>query len=126
MRLLFILLIIIVIILLLFLLFPLVEVCGNSMFPTYLDGEIVLATRLYRRSKIKVGDVFIYRPPSSTHEEVTYVIKRVRDVRKSDGRLFFIGDNENNSYDSRNYGYVSSNALVAKVIKTRKRGDQHE
>lgn len=126
MRLLFILLIIIVIILLLFLLFPLVEVCGDSMHPTYKHGEIVIATRIFSYSKIKVGDVFIYRPPSSTHEEVTYVIKRVRDVRKSDRYLFFIGDNENNSYDSRNYGYVSSNALVAKVIKTRKRGDQHE
>ena len=92
------------------------------MHPTYKDGDVIIATRLYCDHKVEVEDVFVYKPPSVTHDGVEYVIKRVRDVRKSDGFLFFIGDNENNSYDSRNYGHVSRQRLVAKVIKPRKRG----
>ena len=115
--------IILIVVLVLILSFPLVTVCGESMYPTYKDSEIILATKVFSREKIKVGDVCIYRPPSVSHEGVEFVIKRVVDIRKNDGYLFFIGDNELNSYDSRNYGYVSRQNLVAKVIKPRKRGN---
>ena len=37
--------------------FPLVNVCGNSMFPTYHDGEIILS-----RSKGHIITKFVLQP----------------------------------------------------------------
>lgn len=101
----------------LYILFPIVEVSGNSMYPTYKDGEFLLASRLY---KLKVGDVVVFMPPSTSHSEVEFVIKRVCEIK--DSKLFFMGDNRDDSYDSRDYGYVDRSRLIAKVINQRARG----
>lgn len=97
-------------------LFPLVTVCGVSMFPTYIDGEVILATRLFRKSHLKVGDVVIYYAPNT--EEKRIVIKRVSELKE--GVMFCLGDNADESYDSRMYGYVSLDRLICKPIKQRK------
>lgn len=111
--------IIIAIVLLILYLFPIICVCGVSMQPTYIDGEIVFSTRIFSRKRIKIGDVMILTPPKKTRDEVKYVIKRVCDIK--DGKYFFMGDNRRDSYDSRNYGYVSKEHLVSKVINQRER-----
>lgn len=104
-------------------LFPIISVCGQSMYPTYHDGEVVVSTRLFRKNSVKIGDVMIFTPPSKTREEVQYVIKRVCDINK-DGKYFFMGDNRNESFDSRDYGYVDSSHLVSKIIRPRERGEE--
>ena len=104
--------------------FPLVNVCGCSMFPTYRDGELVISTRIFRKNKIKPGDVMVFKQP---YDKERLLIKRVSEVFKdSKGEvqsIFFLGDNTPDSYDSRNFGYVLVEDLVSKIIKPRKKED---
>lgn len=99
-------------------LFPVIQVCGDSMYPTYLDGEVIIGTRIYRKSKLKHGDVILYKSPT---EDGKTVIKRIQYITLKNGRQFYcLGDNSDHSYDSRYYGYVSSKKLVCKVINQRR------
>ena len=98
--------------------FPIVYICGNSMYPTYKDGEKILSTRLFFPDNLKVGDVVIFIPPSKTHDEVQFVIKRVQHINDN-GKFFLVGDNFDGSYDSRDYGYVDKSHLISKAIKSR-------
>lgn len=108
--------IIIIVVGILMYMFPIVEVCGDSMSPTYNDGEFLLSTRLFKRENIKVGDVFIFDHP---YVEGRLLIKRVAKIKAGD--YFFEGDNSDNSYDSRDFGYMRPDCLVSKVINPRKR-----
>lgn len=90
-------------------LFPYIEVCGESMYPTYKDGEIIRGYRIHK--KLQVGDVVVYRCPTDNKK----VIKRVCGVDGSNSLYFFLGDNREYSYDSRHYGCVSKSSIVCKV-----------
>lgn len=109
---------IIVVLCVLHYLFPIIQVIGDSMYPTYFDGEIIVGTRLFRKSKLKKGDVILYVCPTDDKT----VIKRIDsvDVRTSSRFFYCLGDNPPKSYDSRYYGYVSSKNLVCKVIDQRR------
>lgn len=97
--------------------FPLIEVCGESMLPTYKDGDIVLGCRLFTLTR---NSVYVFRPPVGEK----YVIKRLTQVSSTTHKLFFEGDNSDHSYDSRMYGYISQDKVVAKclLIIHRKKG----
>ena len=86
------------------------------MFPTLTDGEFYLGRRVFRKTKCKIGKIYVYRPPYEDHTE-KFVIKRLVDIK--DGKYFFLGDNSDDSYDSRYYGYVPCDNVVAQLI-TRK------
>ena len=88
------------------------------MYFTYLDGEVIIGRRLFIKSRLKVGDVIVYRSPEDKSRKV---IKRIADIQKdSNGYSFYcLGDNPPHSHDSRDYGYVSSDNLVCKIIKAR-------
>lgn len=112
-------------ILILFLLWTLlfvrvVCVCGNSMYPTLKDGEFILVTRVLDQFELKSGDIVIADPPMSYHGE--YVVKRIRDIK--DGSVFLLGDNRDDSYDSREYGYIPVSSVKFKMVKKiRVKGD---
>lgn len=89
--------------------FPIIQVCGDSMNPTFKDGDIVLGCRLYSISR---KDVYVFHPPVGEK----YVIKRLTQVSSITNKLFFEGDNSDHSYDSRMYGYISRDKVVAKCI----------
>lgn len=96
-------------------LFPFVQIVGDSMFPTYFHDEIVFGTRLYSKSKLKIGDVIVYK----TSDRI--VVKRIAEIESQGNILLFycLGDNADVSYDSRHYGYISSEQLICKIRNPR-------
>lgn len=95
--------------------FPVLLVEGTSMFPTLKPNKFILATRIFSRKNLKVGGIYIYSAP---YDEKRKIIKRLIDVRKENGitLCYFLGDNPNTSYDSRHYGYVDAENIIAKVL----------
>ena len=108
--------VILVLLSVLYFFFPLVQICGYSMFPTLTDGEFYISKRVLRKTKCKIGKIYVYKPPYDNGVE-KFVIKRLAYIK--DGKYFFLGDNAKDSYDSRYYGYVDSKNVVAQII-TRK------
>jgi signal peptidase I len=111
--------------------FTLVHVVGQSMMPTYRDGERVLARRL-PGEQARSRDIVAFVPPRGNDHfaDLVYRIKRVVAVAGEPsppwldpgqpvppGKLVVLGDNPN-SEDSRRYGYVDASAVVA-VIRAR-------
>lgn len=107
---------VLVILLILWYFFPLYQVIGSSMYPTYKEGEIICGTKLYFKNNLKVGDIVVYKSP----DEDKIVIKRIDKIMK-DGGFYCLGDNRDYSYDSRDYGAVSRKRLLSKVLKSRDR-----
>lgn len=96
---------------------PVCLVCGLSMYPTFDDGSIILTERV-DNLEIEEGEVYVFKRPTSDGKTIR-VIKRVHDIKFEDGKMlcYILGDNPSMSYDSREYGYIDSEEVVAKVTK---------
>lgn len=100
--------------------FPLTRVHGRSMLPTYKDGSLLLATRLFNRNKLKIGQVYIYKRINEDGQEIL-VVKRLTNItslpyKGYENLLFFEGDNAEESYDSRQYGFINAENIIARVL----------
>jgi nickel-type superoxide dismutase maturation protease len=82
---------------------------GNSMFPTMKDGEEVLVDR---NSEVKVGDIVVAKHPI---EQTTELVKRIERINER-GHYFLVGDNPNDSNDSRHFGAVTKEYIKGKVV----------
>jgi nickel-type superoxide dismutase maturation protease len=82
---------------------------GKSMNPTLKDGEVVLVDR---EAKIQVGDIVIAKHP---FEQDSEVVKRVERINER-GHYFLVGDNLEESSDSRHFGAVTREYIKGKVV----------
>lgn len=82
---------------------------GTSMNPTLKDGEVVLVDR---DAEIEVGDIVVARHPL---EQTSEVVKRVARINER-GHYFLVGDNPDDSEDSRHYGAVTREYIKGKVV----------
>ena len=82
---------------------------GKSMNPTLKDGEVVLVDR---EAGIEVGDIVVAKHPIEQNGEV---VKRVARINER-GHYFLIGDNPDDSEDSRHYGAVTRDYIKGKVV----------
>ncbi len=82
---------------------------GNSMLPILEDGDKVLANR---NAKVEVGDIVIAKHPDQKTGEI---IKRVERINEK-GHHYLVGDNLEESNDSRHFGAVSIEYIKGKVI----------
>lgn len=95
----------------LFYFFPVAVVTGHSMHPTLKDGQLIVAKRLSLRAKVKADGIYLISSPSGV-----VAVKRLKRFDKENDLYYFLGDNPEASYDSRDYGYLSREDIIAKVI----------
>ncbi len=82
---------------------------GNSMLPTLKNGEEVLV----KTGKIlQIGDIVVANHP---FKQSVIIIKRIEKISTS-GKLFLVGDNPSESTDSRNFGEISAEEIIGKVV----------
>lgn len=81
------------------------RVRGQSMLPALKPGQIVIGTK---SKQLKPGQLVIFR-----HHGIEK-IKRVNQLRAEE--LTVLGDNSNNSTDSRDFGWLARKEVIAKVI----------
>jgi|YNPNPStandDraft_1061719.scaffolds.fasta_scaffold01129_2 signal peptidase I len=109
-----------------------VVVVGNSMWPTLRSGTVViLDTRARRGVNISEGDIVVVRIDGQNLVKRVYALggSKVRGFlgrdekkyskrtyRVPDGYLLVIGDNRQDSYDSRDFGPVPIEAVLGKIL----------
>ena len=95
---------------------------SESMEPTLKKESYILGSRLY--GDLKTGDIVVFE------HEGTVMVKRIAACPGEeitvdgilyyvpDGAYFMLGDNKNNSYDSRYWEcpYISEEKIIAKMI----------
>ena len=92
-------------------LFPNLDIVGNSMYPTLLDGEKKHSRRFFNRFESpKIGRIYVYRDPTNK-----LVIKRLKMVHND--LCYFVGDNPTMSYDCRYYGFIDKKRIVALLME---------
>lgn len=82
------------------------RVVGRSMSPKLEPGQVLLATPLFR--EIHPGQVIIIDQGGKQK------VKRIEEIR--DDKVFVIGDNLNASTDSRHFGWLPEDKIVARVF----------
>ena len=85
-----------------------VVIHGNSMSPALKDGDEV-TFESYRKQNIKIGDILVVNHPYSLDKKI---VKRVSKI-KGDSLYFLEGDNSYESSDSRTFGYISTESIIA-------------
>jgi signal peptidase I len=87
------------------------EVVGESMLPTFHEGDFLLARRLAPGQLPRTGDLVLAvdpREPSRT------LLKRVSGIDLH-GQVTLLGDNAAASTDSRHFGAVPPESIIASV-----------
>lgn len=82
---------------------------GTSMNPTLYDGEVVLVDR---NAEIEVGDIVVAKHPL---EQTSEIVKRIARINEH-GHYFLVGDNLEDSNDSREFGAVIREYIKGKVV----------
>jgi len=92
------------------------RVTGISMQPTLNPGEeILIDPKAYQKRSPQINDLVVTIHPQQPDLEI---VKRVSKIAKSDtgDRFFLLGDNLNNSSDSRSFGLVTQKQIIGRVV----------
>lgn len=81
------------------------------MAPRLPSGALVVARPIDGMTPLRIGDVVVARRPDRPELEI---IKRIQAI-DGDGAIFLVGDNPSSSTDSRQFGAVPRERIVARV-----------
>ena len=81
------------------------------MAPRLRAGALVIAEPVDRGSVLRPGDVVVARRPDRPQLDI---IKRIHSIDAA-GTIFLVGDNPRASTDSRDFGTVSREHVLARV-----------
>jgi len=85
------------------------KIAGHSMSPTFSEDDSVLVSSLpLLFFKPKIGDVVVFEKYNR------FYIKRIDKIENE--KYFLVGDNKNDSFDSRRFGSVKRSQIKGKVI----------
>lgn len=82
------------------------RVAGQSMAPTLDEGELIFARTFFK--DVKPHDIVVVK-----HNGLEK-IKRVQKVRSNE--IFIVGDNPTQSTDSRDFGWIHKERVIAKLL----------
>lgn len=82
-----------------------IKVQGHSMEPALRAGSFAL---VMKPSKFKIGDIVLFE------NDKIQMLKRISKIEKN--LYYLIGDNDQASLDSRDFGWISKNKIYGKVI----------
>ena len=86
------------------------KILGHSMETQIKTGETVLVSSIpYWFKTPKINDIVAFKDKKGT-----ILIKRI--IKFQNGKYFVQGDNNNDSLDSRKFGYVSKNQIIGEII----------
>jgi signal peptidase I len=86
------------------------KISGHSMEPFLKNGDKILISGLwYLFKNPKINDIVAFKEKNG---EV--LIKRIKEVKN--GRFFVSGDNKKDSLDSKDFGYISKEYIIGKLI----------
>ena len=86
------------------------KVEGRSMEPTYRLGSILIIINFKFYQIIQKRDVIVLKDPRNNK----LILKRINKIE--DKKYFVLGDNKNESTDSRVFGYITRKNIIGKVI----------
>ena len=81
------------------------------MAPRLRDGALVIAEPLDGAAALRPGDVVVARRPDRPQLEI---IKRIHSIDNA-GTIFLVGDNPKASTDSREFGTLTREHILARV-----------
>ena len=81
------------------------------MAPRLPSGALVIARPIDGMTPLRVGDVVVARRPDRPDLEI---IKRIQAI-DGNGAIFLVGDKPSSSTDSRQFGAVPREEIVARV-----------
>ncbi|MDA8531239.1 nickel-type superoxide dismutase maturation protease [Candidatus Poseidonia alphae] len=92
-----------------------VRIKGDSMWPTFSDGDTLTFAHLLDQHHVDAGVVVLAKHPLKLD---VLVVKRVHSV-EPDGRFFLVGDQPDplGSEDSHNFGPVHRSAIVGYLLE---------
>jgi len=92
-----------------------VVVAGDSMAPTLLDGDrlLALARPWGIPARPAVGDIVAVTDPRRPDR---VLVKRVASVEWPDGTIVVLGDSPDASTDSRHFGAVPIGTVIGRVV----------
>jgi len=88
-----------------------VKILDNSLLPEYQEGDFVLIAKIpLCFDSVRRGDIVVFR-----HPLYGMLIKKVSHITGRGNQIYVVGTH-NKSVDSRQFGTVSKNAIIGKVI----------
>ena len=86
------------------------RIIGHSMEPYIKNGELVLLSGIpYWFKSPRINDIVAFKDDADNT-----LLKRISEIKN--GKYFVVGDNKNDSLDSRKFGYILKNQIIGKVI----------